>query len=740
MVGPRLVGSLGKDGEQGPQGETGPQGPQGPQGEPGESAKEIDRIIKYYVKHNNSDSAPPANEASYSNNSWFVYGYANGEYTYWQTTIPDLDTTNKYIWSLDLITYKNNTNDYLITNIKRDYGAEGLLIAQDFDISGLENYFTRTDGLIQFAQGSDGISLTGNNSIFKVTSNAMGFFGGTGSDATPLCYYENGNMVLRGTVYANEGVIGGVGKNLTNAWRIKGYSKVGEIETPAAIYSGDRNSLNSPLKGVYIGTDGISFSGANNSTKPNLLFSYIEEDSTTRGSLSVDVLTVSNLILENKLGGGDIEGLTKESFGIFSGDAIPSSTTPVNSKNGDIYVKYSSEIATQQENTTTSEVSVTVSNGGVAFPPIQPYFTETRYHGTYANWNGWKDSTSHNNNTIYDYIKIGRNNSGRTLGAFRGTFTTSMSGSSNTGVTSATSFNLSITGSYKPFNSYDTENYTSSSGTLKALVFDSSTATVPVASGVFNLNYYGNTSRVTLTASMTGQIISGKTYYITIQGSTGNLFYITPGTIEISSGIKTIAVKKEPFTPELYIKSANSWVPVASSMWVVSGTRSAEDTGQTTPDCGPETYSNAISWTTISGERAWNIHYSSNLANGNPGLAQYEKLLSDNGGKTGAVIIPSNGIYSINFSFYLSQPNTSYRRFCAAILRNGFGGRYKLNANGVITREDINIDCAVSWTGPLNKNDRIYFGTYTDGNLTSDLKEGTGSAFNYSIVRLGTLL
>lgn len=536
MVGPRLVGSLGKDGEQGPQGPQGETGPQGPQGEPGESAKEIQKITKYYTKYNDPSNEPPATFAYYSNSSWIIYGSG----VIWQTTIPTLDETNKYIWSLDLITYENNTTDYLITNKKRDYGAEGLLIAQDFDISGLENYFTRTDGIISFNQDSTGISLTGNSSIFKVTSNAMGFFDST---ETPLCYYENGNMILRGTVYANEGVIGGVGENLDNAWRIQGYDSA--TSTPAAIYAGGRNSLgdteNLGNSGVYIGTNGIS------------LYSNVDEENYLIYNLNKGILEISgniiadSLIVKEKIEIGDINGLGKpfirKTAGIYSGTL---DSGPTEADDGDIYIKYTSAEISSDGNIS----AINVSGSSTTFDPsVRQYASGSTLHGQYAYWNFWSDSSSQVQPGS-GYAKVGRASSSYKNGSCRMTITPSITGGAN----SVSSFILNITGRSGLTGSeshYESDKYTGN-GTATVKIYNSSNSTVPIAESSFSLGDKTYSDK-TYSVDLQGQINSGSTYYVTITASKGSLLYVN----KIAFSGSNSAVSS--FSPAIKLKSSGQW-------------------------------------------------------------------------------------------------------------------------------------------------------------------------------------
>lgn len=98
-------GDKGATGDTGPQGDTGSTGPQGPQGETGATGNGIQSITYYYAR-TNTQSAPTAASIT-------------------ATAMPALDSTNKYLWQKEVITYTNTTSQTTVL-LLAVYGDKGL--------------------------------------------------------------------------------------------------------------------------------------------------------------------------------------------------------------------------------------------------------------------------------------------------------------------------------------------------------------------------------------------------------------------------------------------------------------------------------------------------------------------------------------------------------------------------------------------------------------------------------------
>ena len=105
-------------------------------------------------------------------------------------------------------------------------------------------YFTSSSVSKFQLNTSVGLKITGKSGeYFQVKDTAMGFFK---SDGTPMLYYENGNMVLKGMIAATSGYIGG-----ENGWIIGN----------KCIYNNGASAFGT-AGGIYLGTDGISLGNA----------------------------------------------------------------------------------------------------------------------------------------------------------------------------------------------------------------------------------------------------------------------------------------------------------------------------------------------------------------------------------------------------------------------------------------------------------------------------------------------
>ena len=113
-----IKGDKGETGEQGPQGEQGPKGEQGEKGDKGDTGATgpkgdkgdagaagvgIKSITEYYAVSASNTTAP----------------------TSWNTSVPTMTTTNKYLWNYERITYTNNTTSDSKKRVIGVYGNTG---------------------------------------------------------------------------------------------------------------------------------------------------------------------------------------------------------------------------------------------------------------------------------------------------------------------------------------------------------------------------------------------------------------------------------------------------------------------------------------------------------------------------------------------------------------------------------------------------------------------------------------
>lgn len=95
-----IQGETGAKGDKGDKGDTGATGPQGPQGNTGATGKGIKSITEHYAVSTSNTTVPSS----------------------WQSTVPTLTATNKYLWNYETITYTDNTS---IDTSKRIIGVYG---------------------------------------------------------------------------------------------------------------------------------------------------------------------------------------------------------------------------------------------------------------------------------------------------------------------------------------------------------------------------------------------------------------------------------------------------------------------------------------------------------------------------------------------------------------------------------------------------------------------------------------
>ena len=97
------TGAQGEQGEKGDKGDTGATGPKGDKGDAGAAGVGIKSITEYYAVSASNTTAP----------------------TSWNTSVPTMTTTNKYLWNYERITYTNNTTSDSSKRVIGVYGNTG---------------------------------------------------------------------------------------------------------------------------------------------------------------------------------------------------------------------------------------------------------------------------------------------------------------------------------------------------------------------------------------------------------------------------------------------------------------------------------------------------------------------------------------------------------------------------------------------------------------------------------------
>ena len=97
------TGAQGEQGEKGDKGDTGATGPKGDKGDVGAAGVGIKSITEYYAVSASNTTAP----------------------TSWNTSVPTMTTTNKYLWNYERITYTNNTTSDSAKRVIGVYGNTG---------------------------------------------------------------------------------------------------------------------------------------------------------------------------------------------------------------------------------------------------------------------------------------------------------------------------------------------------------------------------------------------------------------------------------------------------------------------------------------------------------------------------------------------------------------------------------------------------------------------------------------
>lgn len=143
-----ITGNTGATGAKGATGATGDTGPQGPQGATGATGNGI-KTITYYYARTTSQTAPSAANIT-------------------ATTMPALDSTNKYLWQKEVVAYTNNTSQTTVLLLavygdKGATGAKGDTGASGKSIGSVTNYYLATNSASGVTSSTSGWTTTVQN-------------------------------------------------------------------------------------------------------------------------------------------------------------------------------------------------------------------------------------------------------------------------------------------------------------------------------------------------------------------------------------------------------------------------------------------------------------------------------------------------------------------------------------------------------------------------------------------------
>lgn len=374
-----------------------------------------------------------------------------------------------------------------------------------------------------------GLKITGSDgTYFQVMNKAMGFFDSKG---VPLLYYENGNMVLTGTIAAKAGYIGGEG---------------GWIIGTNSMYNGKASSLGA-AGGIFLGTAGISISDAiimepsgrfvirsDNSPEKDSNGNALEDGNyvfkiePTKNSSGATIYTlyIGDVIFDSSFvlpaANGGLGGTDRDTVSDMTGLHFVTSEDDLNSisspRNGDLGVIYSDG----EEGA--SIVGEYTTSGGLAI-------------GHYAN-SGHKQSDTHfgikgyywnipglSGEEIYDgYARVGVGETPSGKCAMYAPINVTLTNTDQP----VTSFTLKFDYNKKPSG----RNRDFYSGTAKAVtvaVYNSSN--VKVASGSFTPP--ANSGTATIKLSSTTGLTNGRYYVVFYSGTTHTVVFIKPASVNI---------------------------------------------------------------------------------------------------------------------------------------------------------------------------------------------------------------
>lgn len=151
---------------------------------------------------------------------------------------------------------------------------------------------------------------------------------GTIDDTKKLFYADtNGNLTLKGTIYASAGEFTG---KITALEGYIGQPSQGWAISSSAIYNG-KTSYSSNTQGIYIGTDGISLGNASNYIRANKNGYFYANNVTVSGNITATSGQIGGCEIENgtlKVGNANITSLnaSKITAGTMSADRISGGT------------------------------------------------------------------------------------------------------------------------------------------------------------------------------------------------------------------------------------------------------------------------------------------------------------------------------------------------------------------------------------------------------------------------------
>lgn len=151
---------------------------------------------------------------------------------------------------------------------------------------------------------------------------------GTIDDTKKLFYADtNGNLTLKGTIYASAGEFTG---KITATSGYIGQPSQGWTISSSAIYNG-KSSYSSNTQGIYIGTDGISLGNASNYIRANKNGYFYANNVNVSGNITATSGQIGGCEIENgtlKVGNANITSLnaSKITAGTMSADRISGGT------------------------------------------------------------------------------------------------------------------------------------------------------------------------------------------------------------------------------------------------------------------------------------------------------------------------------------------------------------------------------------------------------------------------------
>lgn len=494
-----------------------------------------------------------------------------GENATWSSNISSIQITAEapQVWSVDLIIYENS-GDYLIQNLTREKGAEADSFAQQIydGTKGLGFTLPESSKILKKADLNQDVGLyienTGGYSV-QIKGSTMGFYNSNGE--VELGYDTAAKvMLLKGTIYADAGKIGALNdtddENKKIGWTILGSEKDKDtgVYSPAAIYSGDRSNLGSTAKGIYIGTDGISM-GIDGAEEDSTVFRLnYNEDQTSAEVKIVGDVTATNFIALNGLSVDKITGFNKS--GIRKTIGFFHGQNENDKAVTDIVENGDIYVKfSSKENSTDSSTNITVTNGEEegAFEPEWTYGYLGRDKLTY---NGIEDSWNRIRET--DSHPSDTYDSYAKVGFFENSKTALYRGAITPKITGAKSVSkmiITFMGTFKGLDGYDIkQNTPMPNGVLYVSLYEGNSSTI-AGSGILDLSKYSDCTEA-----------EDYTFSVEVEGNFKNntKYYII---IKGSKG-NYLYIKEKTFelsggestegliAPGIFIRSNNNWAQI----------------------------------------------------------------------------------------------------------------------------------------------------------------------------------